>query len=102
MRGQYKNKRDANEGPIFDALRQCGFSVYSLDRPCDAIVGFRGHTFLVEVKDGPKARLTPAQSEFLSRWQGHWVRINSVDEALSWARFVRLCDPAIEWRGYIS
>ena len=89
MRGQYKNKRDANEPQIFDTLRAYGISVYPLNQPLDALCGFGGKTYLVEVKNGPKASLTPPQEKFLSKWNGQHVVLASVDEAEQWAKQVR-------------
>jgi hypothetical protein len=53
----------------------------------DLLVGYRGYTLLLEVKDGkkpPSARvLTPAEQKFFDEWKGGLVAIvNDVDEAL--------------------
>jgi len=57
MRGHYiKNRRDLNEPQIFDIIRSHGIQVYPTDQPADAVCGFSGMTFLVEVKNGPKAK----------------------------------------------
>jgi hypothetical protein len=53
----------------------------------DLLVGFRGVTILMEVKDGQKVpsarRLTPAEQKFFDEWRGGIVAIvNSVDEAI--------------------
>jgi len=61
MRGHYiKNRRDLNEPQIFDIIRSHGIQVYPTDQPADAVCGFSGMTFLVEVKNGPKAKTLEA------------------------------------------
>jgi hypothetical protein len=84
-----KAKRDANEPQVFAILRAHGLMVYATDKPLDAIVGYGGRTYLVEVKDGPKARFRPSQLKFLPEWIGHAVVICTDDEALAFARDVR-------------
>jgi len=49
-----KAKRDANEASVFAILRAHGLFVYPLDLPLDAVVGYGGRTYLLEVKDGPQ------------------------------------------------
>ena len=54
----------------------------------DLLVGFRGKTALLEVKDGrkpPSARkLTEAEQRFFDEWRGGTLAIvNSVDEAIA-------------------
>ena len=89
FRGKFKNKRDTNEPEIFDALRKSGLSVEATDKPTDAVVGYGGRTYLVEVKNGPKARLTKAQADFMGSWTGHAAVLASVDEALAFAKRVK-------------
>jgi hypothetical protein len=53
----------------------------------DLLVGYRGYTILMEVKDGQKVpsarKLTPAEQKFFDDWQGGMlVIVNSVEEAL--------------------
>ena len=94
MRGHHiKNKRDANEAAIFCILRAHGIQVYPTDKPADAVCGFRGVTFLVEVKNGVKAPLTAAQKKFLSTWEGQHQILCTEDEATAWAQEVR-----VKWR----
>ena len=82
---------DANHAEIVRALRQVGASVQSLadiGKGCpDLLVGFRGDTFLLEIKDGskpPSARvLTPDEGAWLACWRGSpYHVVSSVDEAL--------------------
>lgn len=65
----YANKRDASEAAIVEVLRKAGCSVIRMDKPVDLLVGFRGGTFLVEVKTG-KGKLNEGQSEFIRQWRG--------------------------------
>jgi len=84
-----KAKRDANEASVFAILRAHGLSVYPLDLPLDAVVGYGGRTYLVEVKDGPKAPMRPKQVEFFRDWPGHAIVIRDNDEAVAFATAVR-------------
>ena len=86
---RYGNKRDKNEASIFAILRGYGFSVYPLDTPADAIVGHKGRTYLVEVKDGPKATFTPPQSKFKLSWLGDYIVLRTDDEAVEWCKSIR-------------
>lgn len=84
------NRIDANQEDIVHALRACGAYVRIVsqgDGIPDLLVGYRGFTLLLEVKDGkkrPSARvLTPAEQKFFSEWTGGLIAVvNSVDEAL--------------------
>ena len=89
IRGQYKNKRDANETIIFDLFRAHGIQVYPLDTPCDAICAYRNTNYLVEIKNGTKAKLTDAQELFQSTWRGQYVVISTKKEAEAWVREIK-------------
>ena len=90
MRGHHiKNRRDKNEKQIFDIIRAHGIQVHPIDKPCDAICGYRGVSLLVEVKNGVKAPLTPAQKKFLRTWEGQHVILCTEDEATGWAQEIR-------------
>lgn len=89
MRGQYKNKRDANEDAIVITLRAHGFDVVHTDKPLDLVVGYAGRTYLVEVKNGPKAKLTKFQEAFFGQWRGHATILTSVQDAEDFAREVK-------------
>lgn len=82
----FARKRDANEPEIIAALEAAGATVFPLDKPLDLLVGFRGQTFLLEVKNGAQPpswqRVTPAQSSFIARWAGHYAIVNSPQAAL--------------------
>ena len=83
-----KAKRDANEPIIFDTLRSFGLSVYPIDLPADALVGYGGRTYLVEVKT-EGGTLTTAQEKFLETWRGDHTILRSRKAAVDWARKVR-------------
>jgi len=81
---------DANQEQIVAALRAMGATVRIVTQGNglpDLLVGFRGMTILMEVKDGQKVpsarKLTPAEQKFFDEWRGGVVAIvNSVDEAI--------------------
>lgn len=84
-------KIDRNQPEIVAALRKVGATVQSLAGVgvgCpDLLCGFRGATFLLEVKDGEKApsarELTPDQIEWHINWRGGPCQVvNDVAEAL--------------------
>jgi hypothetical protein len=83
---------DANQREIVAALRKLGATVQSLadiGKGCpDLLVGYRGVTVLLEVKDGskpPSARLlTPDEGAWMAAWRGGPYRVvSSIDEALA-------------------
>jgi hypothetical protein len=81
---------DANQEQIVSALRAKGAGVRVIsqgDGIPDLLVGYRGYTILMEVKDGQKVpsarKLTPAEQKFFDDWRGGMLAIvNSVEEAL--------------------
>lgn len=91
-------KRDAIQGAVVEAFRDCGLSVYDAahagkDFP-DLVVGWAGKTWLVELKTG-KAPLTPGQVEFARQWRGSPVVVlRSVTEAMDWACAIRRPQPS--------
>jgi hypothetical protein len=93
-----KAKRDANEASVFAILRAHGLSVYPLDLPLDALVGYAGQNYLVEVKDGPKAAMRPKQVEFFKDWPGQFAVIRTDGEAEAFAVAVR-AENAMKIRG---
>jgi hypothetical protein len=85
-------KIDDNQRSIVDALRAIGASVQTLapvGQGCpDLLVGYKGHNYLLEVKDGNKVasarRLTPLQEVWHRQWAGSPVAVvRSPDEALA-------------------
>jgi len=79
IRGQYRNKRDGNEKAIVAAFLAHGCSVERMDVPADLLVGYRGQTHLVEVKQEGK-RLNAKQREFEAAWRGDFEVVRSVDD----------------------
>ena len=87
---KYARRVDDNQNEIVAALRACGATVRIISQGGgipDLLVGYRGNTILIEVKDGSKVpsaqKLTEAEQEFFDTWRGGTVVIiNSVDKAL--------------------
>jgi hypothetical protein len=87
---RYANRIDANQNKIVDAMRKAGAVVRIIsqgDGIPDLLVGYRGFTILMEVKDGDKVpsarKLTEAEQKFFDDWRGGMlVIVNSVEEAL--------------------
>ena len=74
---------DANQEAVVIALRAAGAYVWIIGLPVDLLVGYKGHTFLVEIKDGPKKRLTALQEAFFAKWAGGTlVRVDGPEAAL--------------------
>ncbi|MGL4650476.1 MAG: hypothetical protein ACRC1H_13795 [Caldilineaceae bacterium] len=81
---------DVNQPEIVQALRNIGASVDPIHtlgkgRP-DLMVGFRGLTFLLEVKDGDKApsrqKLTDDEAKWHAYWRGHVAVVTDIESAL--------------------
>jgi len=80
---RYAAKVDANQEQIVSALRAAGAYVWVIGLPVDLLVGYNNHTFLVEIKNGPKKPLTRLQQDFFGNWTGGTLcRINDVEGAL--------------------
>lgn len=80
---RYAARVDQNQDQIVSALRAAGAYVWVIGLPVDLLVGFKGHTFLVEVKNGPRKRLTALQADFFESWSGSTLaRIDGPDGAL--------------------
>lgn len=74
---------DANQEAIVKALRDVGAYVWVIGLPVDLLVGYRGHTFLVEVKTTAKKPLTALQASFFKTWCGGTLaRVDSPEAAL--------------------
>jgi hypothetical protein len=81
---------DANQPEIVGALRGIGASVlhtHQLKNCFDLLVGYRGRTFLFEVKDPAqpesKRQLTKGEEEFRRTWRGTPYHIvHTIDEAI--------------------
>lgn len=87
---KYARRIDANQNEIVSALRKAGATVRVItqgDGIPDLLVGYNGHTILMEVKDGQKVpsarKLTTGEQEFFDKWTGGMlVVVNSAEEAL--------------------
>ena len=86
---------DANQAEVVDALRAVGATVDSAASMGggfpDLVVGYKGATFLIEVKnaEGLNGRvrrgqgMTPDQVRWHARWRGHVAVVSSAEEALA-------------------
>lgn len=83
-RGPQRNRRDANEPEIVQALEAYGFTVRRIDVPVDLLIGRKGRTWIAEIKrEGGK--LTPAQERFKAAWSGNWIVLRSVEDVAEFA-----------------
>jgi hypothetical protein len=74
---------DANQEQIVSVLRAAGAVVWIIGLPVDLLVGYKNHTFLVEVKTDSKKRLTKLQADFFENWCGGTLaRIDCPEAAL--------------------
>jgi len=80
---RYAARVDANQDQIVVALRAAGAYVWIIGLPVDLLVGYKGHTFLIEIKTDAKKRLTTLQRDFFESWGGGTLaRVDSPDAAL--------------------
>ena len=80
---RYAKRVDQNQDAIIATLRAAGANVWIIGLPVDLLVGYKGHTFLVEIKTDVKKRLTALQQDFFESWGGGTLaRIDSPDAAL--------------------
>ena len=80
---RYAARVDATPAEIVKVLRDAGAYVWIIGLPIDLLVGYKNTTFLVEIKDGSKKRLTALQDEFFQKWVGGTLcRIDSPEAAL--------------------
>lgn len=79
-----RSRPDANQTEIVEQLRMLpGVEVYPVSGLAfDIVVGWRGKTYLYEIKSGTKKKLKPSQEEFSKKWTGHWMRVNSAQEIM--------------------
>lgn len=89
----YAKRTDANQTEIVEEFRSYGFSVYITSHVGkgfpDIIIGYGGVNYLIEIKDGKKAKsaqkLTKAEQEFFDTWRGQVIVINSREKAYNLA-----------------
>jgi hypothetical protein len=80
---RYAARVDANQEQIVSALRGAGAYVWIIGLPVDLLVGYKGHSFLVEIKTDSRKRLTKLQAEFFENWKGGTLcRIDNAESAL--------------------
>jgi hypothetical protein len=84
-------KIDANQEAVVTALRTAGATVQSLASVGkgvpDLLVGYKGQTLLMEIKDGFKAPSARLLNKDQLRWHGNWkggalAVVDSPDAAL--------------------
>ena len=83
-------RTDSNHREIIDGLRKEGFTVLDLSRVgqgCpDILVGYAGHNWLMEIKDGgkpPSARRLPGPEQaFYDLWKGNVNVVCDLDQAV--------------------
>ena len=74
---------DANAMQVVSALRAAGAYVWIIGLPVYLLVGYKGHSFLMDIKDVPKKRLTKLQADFFENWSGSTLaRIDCPEAAL--------------------
>lgn len=78
---RFNPKRDANEKEIVDFMRLNGLSVERLNTPLDLLIGWNKKNYLVEIKMKGKG-LNDNQINFTNEWQGQFIVIDSIDQAL--------------------
>jgi len=80
---RYAARVDANQDQIVSALRSAGAYVWIIGLPVDLLVGYKNHTFLVEIKTSSKKKFTKLQTDFFENWSGSTLcRIDSPEAAL--------------------
>jgi len=80
---RYAARVDANQDQIVSALRSAGAYVWIIGLPVDLLVGYKGHTFLVEIKINNKKKFTKLQTDFFENWSGGTLaRIDNPEAAL--------------------
>lgn len=87
---------DLNQKVIVELFRKLGASVLVMSDlgkgAPDLVVGFKGKTYLIEVKNGNKPisqqKLTKAEEEFKNTWRGHYEVINSIRQVENFLRRV--------------
>jgi len=87
-------RTDSNQSSIVAGLRQFGATVvdlHTVGHGCPDIgVGFRGKTYLFEVKTAD-GRLTPDEQKFHNEWRGIIYTVRTIEQAIQ-----ILCDDCEE------
>lgn len=74
-------KVDRSQGNIVAALRKIGAHVTYIKEPVDLLVGFRGRSLVLEIKE-PGGTLTPNQREFFATFKGEAYIVHGIDDAI--------------------
>lgn len=90
IRRGHAGRTDANHTEVIDALRAASMKAYSLATVGggvpDVVVGFRGLTMLLEIKDGAKTpsarKLTADEQNWHDTWPGHVAIVESAEGAV--------------------
>jgi Holliday junction resolvase len=90
----YAKKIDLNHTEIVKTFKDLGATVFDASGigrgfP-DIVVGYNGHTVLVEIKSGAKKKFTEAQLKFMAEWKGSAV--NRIDDVGGAIRLIKLLD----------
>ena len=84
-RHRYTCHLDKNHMEIKSFFQVNGCSVFDAARVGggfpDLVVGYKGVTYLVEVKDPDKGKLENTQVDFIMGWNGHVKVVTSIEEA---------------------
>ncbi len=91
MAKYHYHRLDANHRAIREGLERIGASV-STHGPLDLLVGFRGKTFVLEIKTA-RGKLRPSQVQFIATWKGHCATVRTLEEALSAIGVIILAPP---------
>jgi hypothetical protein len=80
---RYAARIDENQSAIIKALRDAGAYVWIIGLPVDILVGYKQHTFLMEIKVNSKKKLTKLQTDFFEKWNGGTLcRVDSPEAAM--------------------
>lgn len=90
---RYAARVDATQEQIVSALRAAGAYVWIIGLPVDLLVGYKGHTWLMECKTDHKKKLTKLQEDFFAKWPGGTLcRVDGPEAAL---RAIKVVDTAV-------
>ena len=99
-----QKKRDANQSEIVSLFRQMGISVVDVTQGAsvgfDCIISARGNTATIEIKSGPKKRLTPLEAEHSKAWPGKHAIVWDNASAVTVGMRLLSCERfPLAWRG---
>ena len=85
VRRGHAGRVDSTHSDIVAALRKAGMSAYSIAQVGggvpDVLVGWRGCTFLLEVK-GERPKLTQDEQQFHDTWAGQVAIVRTPEDAV--------------------